>query len=36
VDGLEILAHILHPQVHPLTRGLPAAQRVTAKDWCLA
>jgi len=29
VDGLEILAHALHPQVHPLPGGLPAAQRLT-------
>jgi len=28
VDGLEILAHALHPQVHPLPGGLPAALQV--------
>ncbi|HEV3025181.1 MAG TPA: cobalamin-binding protein [Pirellulales bacterium] len=27
VDSLEILAHALHPGVHPLPEGLPAAQR---------
>lgn len=30
VDGLEILAHALHPDVHPLPNGLPAALRVDA------
>lgn len=28
VDSLEILAHTLHPDVHPLPAGLPAAHRV--------
>ncbi|HEX5387687.1 MAG TPA: cobalamin-binding protein [Gemmatimonadales bacterium] len=28
VDGLEILAHALHPEVHPLPAGLPAPVRV--------
>ena len=28
VDSLEILAHVLHPEVHPLTAGLPAPIRV--------
>jgi iron complex transport system substrate-binding protein len=28
VDSLEILAHALHPSVHPLPPGLPAASRV--------
>lgn len=28
VDSLEILAHALHPQVHPLPKDLPAALRV--------
>jgi len=28
VDALEILAHVLHPAVHPLPAGLPAAERV--------
>jgi iron complex transport system substrate-binding protein len=36
VDSLEILAHILHPRVHPLPRGLPAAQRATAEEWSFA
>ena len=30
VDSLEILAHALHPDVHPLPNGLPAALRVDA------
>ena len=30
VDSLEILAHALHPEVHPLPAGLPAAIRVAA------
>jgi iron complex transport system substrate-binding protein len=29
VDSLEILAHALHPDVHPLPRGLPAARQLT-------
>ena len=29
VDSLEILAHALHPDVHPLPRGLPSAHRLT-------
>ncbi len=28
VDSLEILAHALHPEVHPLRRGLPCAVQV--------
>ena len=28
VDSLEIMAHALHPEVHPLPTGLPAAQRL--------
>jgi iron complex transport system substrate-binding protein len=28
VDSLEILAHTLHPDVHPLPQALPAARRV--------
>ncbi len=32
VDSLEILAHALHPEVHPLPDGLPQAFRVTASD----
>jgi iron complex transport system substrate-binding protein len=28
VDSVEILAHTLHPDVHPLPAGLPAAHRV--------
>ena len=31
VDSLEILAHTLHPHVHPLPPGLPAAQRLASK-----
>jgi iron complex transport system substrate-binding protein len=30
VDSLEILAHALHPAVHPLPPGLPPADRVAA------
>ena len=30
VDSLEILAHTLHPAVHPLPPGLPAAERVSS------
>lgn len=30
VDSLEILAHTLHPEVHPLPAGLPRALRVSA------
>lgn len=29
VDSLEILAHALQPELHPLPAGLPTAQRVT-------
>ncbi len=29
VDSLEIVAHALHPAVHPLPAGLPAALRIT-------
>ncbi|MCW3099287.1 MAG: ABC-type Fe3+-hydroxamate transport system,periplasmic component [Chthonomonadaceae bacterium] len=29
VDSLEIMAHALHPNVHPLPDGLPAATRLT-------
>jgi iron complex transport system substrate-binding protein len=32
VDSLEILAHALHPDVHPLPPGLPAALRAGAAD----
>jgi len=32
VDSLEILAHLLHPYVHPLPSGLPAARRLTAGE----
>jgi iron complex transport system substrate-binding protein len=31
VDSLEILAHALHPALHPLPRGLPAAQQLTLR-----
>jgi iron complex transport system substrate-binding protein len=30
VDSLEILAHALHPMIHPLPAGLPAALRIEA------
>lgn len=30
VDSLEILANVLHPDIHPLPLSLPAAQRVVA------
>ncbi|MGH8659362.1 MAG: cobalamin-binding protein [Gammaproteobacteria bacterium] len=29
VDSLEMLAHALYPQVHPIPDGVPAAQRIT-------
>ncbi|MGH8579068.1 MAG: cobalamin-binding protein [Gammaproteobacteria bacterium] len=29
VDSLEMLAHALYPQVHPIPNGVPAAQRIT-------
>jgi iron complex transport system substrate-binding protein len=32
VDSLEILAHVLYPHIHPLPRGLPAAQRLTFEE----
>lgn len=32
VDSLEILAHALHPHVHALSPGLPAAERLTPKQ----
>jgi iron complex transport system substrate-binding protein len=32
VDGLEILAHALHPDVHPLPAGLPPARRLTPAE----
>lgn len=32
VDSLEILAHALHPGVHPLPRGLPAARPLTPAE----
>jgi iron complex transport system substrate-binding protein len=32
VDSLEILAHALHPHVHPLPGGLPAARRLTPRE----
>ena len=31
VDSLEILAHALHPDVHPLPPGLRAAERVDVR-----
>lgn len=36
VDSLEILAHALHPDVHPLPRGLAAAARVIPEELCVA
>jgi iron complex transport system substrate-binding protein len=30
VDSLEILAHAMHPDVHPLPLGLPRAVRLSA------
>ncbi|MBX9579033.1 MAG: cobalamin-binding protein [Gemmataceae bacterium] len=32
VDSLEILAHALHPDVHSLPRGLPAARHLTPAE----
>jgi iron complex transport system substrate-binding protein len=32
VDSLEILAHALHPDVHPLPPGRPAARRLTSSE----
>jgi len=32
VDSLEILAHILHPQLHPLPCEIPAAQRLSPSE----
>ncbi len=32
VDSLEILAHALHPDVHPLPGGLRPAERLTAEE----
>jgi iron complex transport system substrate-binding protein len=32
VDSLEILAHALHPNVHPLPAGLPPARRLTTSE----
>lgn len=32
VDSLEVLAHALHPDVHPLPRGLSAAKRLTPAE----
>lgn len=34
VDSLEILAHALHPDLHPLPEGLPAALPVEARRRC--
>jgi len=28
VDSLEMLAHALHPNIHPIPDGVPAAQRI--------
>jgi len=32
VDSLEILAHLLHPEVHPLPSGLPLARQLTRAE----
>jgi iron complex transport system substrate-binding protein len=32
VDSLEILAHALHPEVHPLPPGRPAARHLTSTE----
>jgi iron complex transport system substrate-binding protein len=32
VDSLEILAHALHPQIHPLPSGLPMPHRLTPDE----
>ena len=32
VDGVEILAHSLRPDLHPLPSGLPAARRLTREE----
>ncbi|MCS6866908.1 MAG: cobalamin-binding protein [Gemmataceae bacterium] len=32
VDSLEILAHALHPDVHPLPPGCPAARRLSLRE----
>ena len=32
VDSLEILAHALHPRLHPLPAGLEPAERLTAEE----
>jgi iron complex transport system substrate-binding protein len=32
VDSVEILAHALHPDLHPLPPGLPAARRLTRAE----
>ena len=36
VDSLEILAHALHPHIHPLPSGLPPAHRLTSQELYLA
>jgi iron complex transport system substrate-binding protein len=36
VDSLEILAHALHPDVHPLPPGLHAARRLTPAELLVA
>jgi iron complex transport system substrate-binding protein len=36
VDSLEILAHALHPSIHPLPKGLPPARRLTLTELGLA
>jgi iron complex transport system substrate-binding protein len=32
VDSVEILAHALRPDLHPLPPGLPAARRLTREE----
>lgn len=32
VDSLEILAHAVHPDLHPLPAGIPAARRMTRNE----
>jgi iron complex transport system substrate-binding protein len=36
VDSLEILAHALHPRVHPLPPGLPAAHGASPEELAAA
>jgi iron complex transport system substrate-binding protein len=36
LDSLEILAHALHPRVHPLPSGLPAARQMAVEEMKVA